>query len=374
MATHSLELSDKSADTTPWDGSKSAARDRLNTSVDPTVFSRIGANEGAVVSTSANLKVSVPLRSFVRAAWSVFTLDVFSVGDTPLADLKDQAVTVNTNVGLLSALILTIVVPIAFDAVLQPQTNSYIQTKAPWVGQLYFVCLFITCVGYMFATLSSVYCILIVNETTSSTQTRYLLEAAKSEFLYPVKSFGLSFALMVFSNVLWLIIVTNDLNDSPDCDIHGGDVNCGHQPVAFWVTLVLSLIITCHFAYVAIMAAAKLHKTAHKFSLKQTETLAVDLDAKKVWSEMHAFLEHYGPGNAEPNLFKEFVIRRAPGDLKMGLSYRCDKLTTVLFAERMSQLLKEDHELLKGELEQLKATQPCFKAYPDELNLELASS
>lgn len=58
----------------------------------------------------------------------------------------------------------------------------------------------------------------------------------------------------------------------------------------------------------------------------------------------------------------------------MGLSYRCDKLTTVLFAERMSQLLKEDHELLKGELEQLKATQPCFKAYPDELNLELASS
>ena len=187
MATHSLELSDKSADTTPWDGSKSAARDRLNTSVDPTVFSRIGANEGAVVSTSANLKVSVPLRSFVRAAWSVFTLDVFSVGDTPLADLKDQAVTVNTNVGLLSALILTIVVPIAFDAVLQPQTNSYIQTKAPWVGQLYFVCLFITCVGYMFATLSSVYCILIVNETTSSTQTRYLLEAAKSEFLYPVQ-------------------------------------------------------------------------------------------------------------------------------------------------------------------------------------------
>ena len=54
-------------------------------------------------------------------------------------------------------------------------------------------------------------------------------------------------------------------------------------------------------------------------------------------------------------------------ELKMGLSYRTDKLTSVLFEEKIAQLLNEDHKLLKSELEQLKAMESCFNYYPEEL-------
>ena len=91
---------------------------------------------------------------------------------------------------------------------------------------------------------------------------------------------------MMVANVIWLIIVTNAMNISSTCWDENSHNLCGDQPYAFWVTLCVSFAIIGHFVYISILVAAKLHKTSHKFSLKQTETMAVDLDAKKVWSEL----------------------------------------------------------------------------------------
>ena len=78
------------------------------------------------------------IREYVQAAWSIATGQFMTVGDSPLADLKEQTTNMSTNIDLMSALVLTMIVPIMYDAGLGPQNNSYMVTDPFWVGSLYF--------------------------------------------------------------------------------------------------------------------------------------------------------------------------------------------------------------------------------------------
>ena len=60
--------------------------------------------------------VHVPISSTLRALWCIATGKFLGVGDHPLADIKQQTINACTNLGLMSALLLTIIVPMLLDA------------------------------------------------------------------------------------------------------------------------------------------------------------------------------------------------------------------------------------------------------------------
>ena len=64
------------------------------------------------------------------------TGNAFSDNDN--ADARAQVITRSSNVGLIAALFLTIVVPIMYDAIYGAETNAYMVTDPAWVGILYF--------------------------------------------------------------------------------------------------------------------------------------------------------------------------------------------------------------------------------------------
>eukprot|EP00966_Prymnesium_polylepis_P208620 4833318-Prymnesium_polylepis.1 len=104
----------------------------------------------------ADAKCDDSVTHFDRLSAAVKLFAMKEVGDHPLADLQEETMQTMTNIGLVSALMLTMAVPNFFDASQSPQTNAYIATNPAWIGEVYFVTNHVQFVCFLFATLSSV--------------------------------------------------------------------------------------------------------------------------------------------------------------------------------------------------------------------------
>lgn len=99
------------------------------------------------------------------AVISLVTGNVVTTGDSPLADVKTQAISTSSNIGLLSALILTIIFPLTYDSVPGPESNSYMITDPEWVGAVYFYLGVTSSWALCMSVLFSILTLLIMNET-----------------------------------------------------------------------------------------------------------------------------------------------------------------------------------------------------------------
>ena len=212
-------------------------RARLNTTVGASEFMTHGHAPHA-------LTVRITWQAKIRAAWAVLTGKMMSIGDSPLADLKDQTINANTNIGLISALVLTIVVPLLLDAALGEQTNAYMVTHPAWIGSLYFTFAAASAWALAMSTLFSILTVLILNETSSAAESHYLVGVAETELSLPFKLTVVGWCSLVIMLVLWLVIVCFNLSAAGECSIGtvGQEPNdehaCGPFPHVFIATLV----------------------------------------------------------------------------------------------------------------------------------------
>jgi len=272
-------------------------------------------------------------------------------------------VSVNTNTGLLAALVLTIVVPFLFDASTSPQTNAYIVTNPAWVGQVYFTLGFYTALCLFCATLGSIGIIILLNETTSEHECRYYVGIAQQEALYSVKMLVLGMAGVYGCFLLWLVIVNFQLNTSQDCMDNG----CGSFALTFAACIALACIILLHGVHVAVNMVAKLHKAHHKFHSADTNVgeWFLQMNAKQLWAELHSYLELVGPNSSSIG-FREYLVSRAPG--KGAICTHTDELACKLFDAKIAQMIEEDHASLLKELDTLAASDSRYASYPRELS------
>jgi hypothetical protein len=238
------------------------SRVRLHTVVGKTDFL---VTEDAGVN-ARNLAVSVPISAKLQAAWSLATGKALSLGDSPLADVKDQGVQTNANIGLLAALMLTIVLPITMDASKSEQTNAYMITEPPALGQVTFVLLWMSSVSLLLATLGSVVAIIGFAQMNSRDEARYMSRIASSELLMPLKQLVIGMGAFLLATVCWMAIVMFGLDVIGDCgevDENGTAVDpvaCGDQTAVFVVCIVTSSLFFTWSSLVLVNAVAKMHK------------------------------------------------------------------------------------------------------------------
>ena len=324
-------------DVPPMDDAR-PVRARLNTSID----------NGAFFDQSVRSGVRVPLMARLRALMALSTGQLMKVGYSPLADVKEEAVNANANVGLISALVLTILVPITFDAAYGPQTNGYIITSPSWVGQVYFVACALSSWAFGLSTLIAVLVILVMNETSTMDQARYLKSIADSEFITPLKLFIMGWGFLIVVLVLWASIVLFDLHRAANCD----DVSerCGSRPWTFVLMMVGVNLISFLAVNDAALLVAKLYKSRHKLSVAlptgatalQVQEWLVQPSAAIISKQLQTYFQAAG-NYATPNGFKEHIVTKSGAG---GLSYVADKRIDRLFEEKVSQMVEESHQRL----------------------------
>ena len=309
------------------------------------------------------LSVRVSWKAKLYAAWSVITGKILSVGDSPLVDLKEQTITANTNVGLISALLLNMVFPSVLDAAIQ--TNSYVVTQPEWVGKAYFA--LTTCSAWSLAmsTLFSILTIIVLNETSTAAESQYICTVAKSELTLPFKLTLFGWGNCCFALVLWLVIVCFNLSAIDECSTG----KCGPFIYIFAIIFVLLNLISLYTFHNAVNLTAKLYKCRHKMTahLRVTGSGENDVGASSkivaiarppidpgsfhtdpeidvIWRSLEAYCAR-DRKQANPIGFREFLIRSAGAG---GLSYRAERLSEKLFETKLAQQLATEHsELLK---------------------------
>ena len=361
-------------------------RARLNTTVGASEFMTHGSAPPA-------LAVRITWQAKLHAAWAVLTGKMMSVGDSPLADLKDQTINANSNIGLIAALVLTMVVPLLFDAALGEQTNAYMVTRPAWVGTVYFAFAAASAWALAMSTLFSILTVLVLNETAGAAESHYLVHVAEVELSLPFKLTVIGWGSLVVVLVLWLVIVCFNLSAAGECAIGTSGVEssteeqCGPFAHVFVTTLVVTQIISVYTVHHAINLTAKLYKCRHKMSSHlrlaagESEGDGVgshagaiatrppldpgnyftDPDTEAIWCGLRAYLATNGK-HANPLGFREFLIRRAGAG---GLSYRAERLADKLFDAKIAQELAAEHAALISRLDQGDPSSPELAALAD---------
>ena len=299
------------------------------------------------------LHASPTMYARFRAIYALVTLKVLYAGQqSPMANNKEQATTLNTNVGLLSALFLTIIVPNLFDATVSPQTNAYMVTEPAWLGQAYFATTFVSFLCLSLSTLGSVLVLIVLNTTSSDVEARYLFRMAPGELLMSVKMLVLAVAIVAVDIGFMLVIVSFGLNKSDLCSPN----DCGEFVATFWIIASVSLMICLYYGWHVVNLVAKLYQARHKFADDDGEPrddlheVIIDINAKEVWSLLQIYFTVEGL-TASSMGFKGFVARRTNRSA-VGFSPLCDRLVDRLFEEKIAQLLNADHKRLVDEIQE----------------------
>lgn len=360
-------------------------RARLNTTVGASEFS---PHELA----PPTISVRITWQAKLRAAYSVLTGKLMSIGDSPLADLKEQTVNANMNIGLIAALALTMVVPVLFDAALGEQTNAYMVTRPAWVGGVYFTFAASSSWALAMSSLFSILTVLVLNETSSAAESHYLVTVASAELSVPFKLTVVGWCSLVVCLLLWLVIVCFNLSAAGECAIgtsgqQSPEEACGPFQYVFTSTLVTINILSLYTIHHAINLTAKLYKCRHKMSSHlrpaagETQGDGVDSgivapatrppldpgnyfadpDTETIWCSLRAYLTSNGK-RANPLGFREFLIHQAGAG---GLSYRAERLADRLFDAKISQQLADAHAALISRLDQGDASSPELAALAD---------
>lgn len=341
-------------------------RQRLATVVQGPDFARREKRDGVE-------KLTITFWSRLLALKTLATGEALAVGDTPLADTKEQATAAAANVGLLAALSLTIVWPMACDATDSLQTNAYILSSPAPVGQIYFVMLWVCSVALFMSTLSTVAVMIGLSELTTELQARYFCSVARSELFFSVKYLLVAGFLFMCSGAMLLVITTFDTTVAEDCATTN---TCPSTLPALVVALTLTSLIGLHGALVVTSAVAKIYKTMAKFApvlqsaerkSNPSESYILDAGVVEVWRELSEYW-NLNSSLATPLGFKEFLIYRASG--AQALSYRCEQVADSLFKAKVKSLVKKDHESVAKRLDELKRADERFADFPTELDVE----
>lgn len=276
----------------------------------------------------------VPLRAKLSATIALGSGMVFTEGDdSPLANVKEQTISATTNLGLVAALVFTVVVPLLVDASPGQFTNGYIYTSPEWVGKLYFCVCAVCAWNLALVILFGIGVIMIMNETTHERESRYLGDLAGAELMIPYNLMVISFMLLLLLIALWATI---SLLDMWDVD---GDIASRGEVGRFYIiyAIVVGIIVSenLYMLYRASALTAKYYKARRTISRTDDSRQRPDLSwyadpsAKEVWELLKQY-NQLEREHAYPDGFKEFVIfrMRPPGG---GLSYLADKLVERLF-------------------------------------------
>ena len=175
--------------------------------------------------------VHVSLKAKAYALLSLMTGNAFSDNDN--ADARAQVITRSSNVGLIAALMLTIVVPIMYDAIYGAETNAYMVTDPAWVGVLYFFFLAMTSWAFAVTALFTILIILVTNQLSTPSESRYLFNIARAEFARPVQYVVIGWNFMIVAITLWLIISFFNLSAADECSSDTHSQECRWYPELF---------------------------------------------------------------------------------------------------------------------------------------------
>ena len=242
---------------TPSPSGKRRAATRVHVSREDFKTARRGLEETFTIS----------MRARVLALWSFLTGNMLNTGDSPIADVKAQTIATSTNIALVSALILTVIVPIVLDAAPGTQTNSYMVTNPAWIGTSYFVSSIMAAWSFMISTMFAVLTILILNELHTKAECQYLVIVAQGQFIRPIQYFMLGLGFLIAALILWLTIVCFSLEDEEGrtrtCDdvattnsSGAGDPSCEWYTMTFVSALVIVNTLNLHVWHNLIMVCA----------------------------------------------------------------------------------------------------------------------
>jgi hypothetical protein len=161
--------------------------------------------------------VQVSLKAKAYAFLSMITGSAFSDGDH-IADARAQVMTRSSNVGLIAALFLTIVVPIMYDAIYGAQTNAYMITDPACVVISYFFLLAMLSWAFAMTSLFAILIILVTNQLSTPSEGRYLFTIARAEFIRPVQYLLFGLLTLSIALTLFLIIAFFNLSAVDECE------------------------------------------------------------------------------------------------------------------------------------------------------------
>lgn len=285
------------------------------------------------------------IREYVQAAWSIATGQFMTVGDSPLADLKEQTTNMSTNIGLMSALVLTMIVPIMYDAGLGPQNNSYMVTDPFWVGSLYFALACSASWTFAISTVFAVLNIMALNETGSSREANHFVMIASTELRTTSDLFTLSWVMLVGVVVLWASIVCFDLSGNEDCD-----ESC-NMPGAFAAMIVTCNAISAYACFRACSLIAKLYKCKENSPIvswwprpPNALTPTADWIHDPTTQEVLGLLSEYlarDKGKVTPTGFKEYLINSSSKGAG-ALSYLAERTADRVFERAIDLMIDSD--------------------------------
>jgi len=347
-------------------------------------------NSGYIFADKPSISIAVRL----RAALALIRGDFLSAGDSPISDPKQQTVDANMNIGLISALVLTILVPTLFDASLSEQTNAYIVTEPAWVGSLYFVTNAVSAWCLALSTLFAILVMLVLGEVPVKNQAQHLIQIAATECRMAFTLTIAGWMLLVVGLILWLVIVSFNLSALDSCDD-----SCGSFPVAFWATLIAINITSAYVFHYAISLVAKLYQSRAKAFGALSPALSEETTSQKrkiwtanpscedIWNHLSNYFDACEQKDVNPLHFREYV-HHASG--AMEISYIAGLLIDKLFEAKVAQICIAEHTALcerldEGQLENDSYASPTsthsarfllrhLREYPRELSFEYPAS
>jgi len=161
--------------------------------------------------------VHVSLRAKAIAFLSLMTGSAFEIRGSD-EDARADAESTSTSVGLIAALVLTLVVPLAFDSIYGVQTNAYMVTDPAWVGIIYFFFLIIAALFFGISVGLAILTILVTRQLSTPSESSYLFNIARAEFGRPVQYVVVGWNFMIVAVTLWLIIAFFNLNAADECE------------------------------------------------------------------------------------------------------------------------------------------------------------
>lgn len=381
----------------------STTRPRCATTVQDSAFATgAGARE---------LEFKISLRARWLALVSALSSRWLNVNDTPEADTKSQVSNACSNVGLMSALLLSIAIGMMFDAM--PNASGLIDTDPLWVGEAYFVSLVCSVFLYMYSTLLAILIILLVGQLDDGDEAWYFSQAAGSEVMCVFGLFVGATTMVSFSAGFWLVIMTCGVKTEEALPGRTAGVYLG----AFYGSLAVVVALTVGGLWVGTSLLAKLHKTKYKFAphladarmrrakagkgfsarlgdaarfslyalgksgsesgaagtfslpARRDPALYLQLGHEEAWRLVCAYFEGaVAAHNADPADFLHYVLANADAQEGRLLAHAQKALVSAVFEAKLALVQRAELRTFeRTRLAQLRRSDPRFRDFPADL-------